>query len=492
MTTSAKNEFYEKVRSDFERVLIYEDVALQEKARSLIPRDELQFKAESKMLDLGLDQKDLRDLALVELLDWFKNSFFKWVDKPRCESCRNSRTTFVGMTIPSFVEKFGDAHRVEKYECENCRETIRFPRYNNPGFLLDERCGRCGEWANCFTLCCRALDYDARFVMDWTDHVWTEVYSENQKRWLHCDPCENVCDKPLLYEAGWGKKLTYILAYSKDDIQDVTWRYSANYAEVLSRRNLVTEPWLVGLIVMLRNERQFPLSASRKRYLEERTIQELVELLTPRSCTEDELVGRQTGSLEWRMARGELGKKQARPSLKNVIVPTEKEKEKKCIELKYSCAKDLYLRGNEKIVEYVSLVFEAENIMRKVEYDWGMVYLARLETSKHSKITWKIDLSSCGMRVDSVDIEVHSACYENGIVAWELCGDDEQMVKLTSGKHQTVTELSNSKVLLLTAMLSQGSGKHAWQHTQLFRQKRFPKSGVDLEWPFSVVIHLKE
>lgn len=56
----------------------------------------------------------------------------------------------------------------------------------------------------CFTLCCRAVGAEARIVYDSTDHVWTEVYSEFEQRWIHCDACEDAWDRVRkLYAISW-------------------------------------------------------------------------------------------------------------------------------------------------------------------------------------------------------------------------------------------------------------------------------------------------
>ena len=84
------------------------------------------------------------------------------------------------MVDPTAEERSdGHASRVELYKCQRCNINIRFPRYNHPMKLMDTRTGRCGEWANAFTALCRAMGHEARLVMDWTDHVWTECFIES-------------------------------------------------------------------------------------------------------------------------------------------------------------------------------------------------------------------------------------------------------------------------------------------------------------------------
>jgi peptide-N4-(N-acetyl-beta-glucosaminyl)asparagine amidase len=182
---------------------------------------------------------------------------------------------------------------------------MEFYRFNDVAKLLKTRAGRCGEWANCFTFLCRCLGYEARHVYSTSDHVWTEVYSATDKRWIHIDPSENVFDSPLMYEHGWKRNLSYVIAFSMDDVQDVTWRYTNQTDKVLKSRNFCTEQELLRVVMQLRAKRQAHCSDIRKMYLKRRTLSELVDFFRHRQPTEGELNGRSSGGLAWRLERGE-------------------------------------------------------------------------------------------------------------------------------------------------------------------------------------------
>jgi len=201
---------------------------------------------------------------LAGLLAWFKRHFFHWCNKPLCQyedcpaatpsegspgKCQDDMAhDDAGSGQPTPEEREGGAGRVEVYTCRRCNRSTRFPRYNKPSRLLQTRTGRCGEWANCFGLICRALGLDSRYVLDFTDHVWVEVWLASEGRYCHCDPCENALDAPLTYEHGWGKKLTYVLSVSRHGVADVTAKYTRKLAEVLERRGAlgtgVPESWM--------------------------------------------------------------------------------------------------------------------------------------------------------------------------------------------------------------------------------------------------------
>jgi len=139
----------------------------------------------------------------------------------------------------------------------------------------------------------------------------SQVWSLSNKRWLHLDPCENVIDKSLMYEKGWKKKFSYIIAFSKDEVQDVTWRYTRDQEAVMKRRNICTEQNLIQLLRSLNEKRQNSTgySRARKEYVIKRNLLELADMLyIPNSKDQDDEVyeGRSSGSLAWRLARGEI------------------------------------------------------------------------------------------------------------------------------------------------------------------------------------------
>ncbi|XP_024528073.1 peptide-N(4)-(N-acetyl-beta-glucosaminyl)asparagine amidase [Selaginella moellendorffii] len=303
-------EFQQKLEGYVEQIAQYHDPAMQGLARALLPVEEFEEKAAIALAKEGKFQptkEEENHFFLIQLLHWFKTSF-KWVNSPSCDFCA-SNTHHIGMGEPSAEDLQFGASRVEIHSCELCGTVTRFPRYNSPAKLMETQCGRCGEWANCFTFYCVALGYNARLVLDFTDHVWTECYSPYLGRWVHLDPCEASYDTPLLYEKGWGKKLNYVIAVAKDGVYDVTKRYTRKWPEVVSRRNLVSEETAEEVVALLTAIQRSKLEPEELDILEQRDRQEAEELSGAQASpeTDQHLPGRQSGSKEWREVRGEMG-----------------------------------------------------------------------------------------------------------------------------------------------------------------------------------------
>ncbi|KAF2077993.1 hypothetical protein CYY_000717 [Polysphondylium violaceum] len=286
------------ITSTLQRMLSYNDARLQSLALDLIPLD---IKKES-------NQKD----KLLKLLDWYKNHFFSWVNAPECsvETCSTPNTKGVGRGTPTQDDLYNGASTIEVYMCDS-NHTTRFPRYNRTEKLLYTRGGRCGEWVNVFTLFLVALGFQTRYVYDFTDHVWNEVYLDN--RWQHTDCCEASLDTPLVYEGGWNKKLNYIFAFEMDGVYDVTKRYSIKFNQLF--RNMIPEYMLSHYIAKVNQDIRANLLVEHLVALLKREEGERKEFLTFGSRTYDSnLSGRVSGSAAWRSDRGEIGDRPLSPA----------------------------------------------------------------------------------------------------------------------------------------------------------------------------------
>lgn len=469
------NEFLRSLEHFSDSVIQYEDELLQKSALQLMPLERFKQSAIEKLRkiqkliikgEINEPEPSLDDLILEELAAWFKNEFFTWINSAPCRVCKNQNTQPMGTSSM-------DGVRIEKYFCgtNSCNATTEFPRYNDIQKLLVTRSGRCGEFANCFTFLCRCLKYDARYIYCTSDHVWTEVYNHTKKRWIHVDPSENVFDSPLMYEAGWKRNLEYVIAFSKDDIQDVTWRYSSNHDALMRRRKMCPENEMNQVLMELRKKRQSDVSKARKKFLDLRTLAELAELMIQRQPTEDERRGRTSGNLKWRLERGET-------SLENFYIfnLNEDEKRLKNFNIRYSCSRNSFHRVvNSKIVEtaddFTKWCFNVENIFRKVEHDHKMVYLSRTEESTEGSFKLKFDFD--GMKIQSINLKFDRTTFQSGKADLKILDEFDRPIDKQ--------ELKGKSKFSIKVHVSGGNGDCAWQHAQIFRQ---PLSSDD--FPFKL------
>ncbi|KAK6463564.1 peptide-N(4)-(N-acetyl-beta-glucosaminyl)asparagine amidase [Scheffersomyces coipomensis] len=326
MSKYRENQGIEVVFEVLDLETIYANVDLKQKEAS-----------ESKDDD-DKPQLQYDDYLVQELLRYFKHDFFKWVNKPPCESCSNIDESTIQplgtVVVPDHQVDGNGATRVERYKCLKCNATIEFPRINNPVTLLMTKRGRCGEWVNCFLLILQALlggDEDRlRYVWNYEDHVWCEYYSYSLKRWIHLDPCEAVFDEPHLYCNNWGKKMSFVLGFNATYMIDLSDKYITKDKQIEKTTIVPNLTYLKDIItkinaIKLVNEYQKLSITHRGNKLESKEIllklynntilplnQELKSLhelhQTPTPTTNTTIPqGRQTGSVEWTKQRGEDG-----------------------------------------------------------------------------------------------------------------------------------------------------------------------------------------
>lgn len=165
------------------------------------------------------------------------------------------------------------------------------------------------------------------------------MYSVHRKRWIHADCCEESWDAPLLYTQGWGKKLSYVIAFSAEGCADVTRRYVHNPSEQGLPRNRCPEGVLMHIIREINSMRRNDIDKKQKFQLQAEDMREDAELrkhiieaiafnvgrIAPGGDgakggqpgqpndpdAQKAAEGRQSGSPEWIRARGEDGQNQS-------------------------------------------------------------------------------------------------------------------------------------------------------------------------------------
>lgn len=202
--------------------------------------DETLLRSIYNIVPINLKEEFERDLnqysdyliPIKLLLDWFKKHFMKWMDKsPSCPTCGR-------ITSLKYVQGNSWIIRgVEYHICPNCNSSQVFPRYGEIENIAFNRVGRCSEWSFLFGAILNSLGIRTRIVQDFLDHCWNESMIDGH--WIHVDSTLDYpisFNHPHYYEKNWNKQYLYVLAFSNNDVMDVTKNYTSMFDIIIERR----------------------------------------------------------------------------------------------------------------------------------------------------------------------------------------------------------------------------------------------------------------
>eukprot|EP00929_Paragymnodinium_shiwhaense_P063804 TRINITY_DN31926_c0_g1_i1.p1 TRINITY_DN31926_c0_g1~~TRINITY_DN31926_c0_g1_i1.p1 ORF type:complete len:542 (-),score=122.27 TRINITY_DN31926_c0_g1_i1:76-1701(-) len=206
--------------------------------------------------DLSADEQRQRVKSLLLAL---KHSYrfyhqFCLTHDVGAETCDGAAASQIMGTIacqPQDDQPSDDCMYAEVRYCPKCEKQGRlfeYSRLHGPlalfgtGLNRNWVMGQCEEFSRAGYTLLATLGWTARYVLDFTDHVWIEVWLADGKngghKWVHADPSEGVLDSPLMYETGWGKQLTMIFAFTPWSVTHVTATYTKDYNATVARRQI--------------------------------------------------------------------------------------------------------------------------------------------------------------------------------------------------------------------------------------------------------------
>jgi len=202
--------FYKTITSQ------YNDPKVLQAVRELIPKDVLEGD------------------TIPSIFKWFK-SFMTWTpNQIPCDRCNDSNLMQVKIQKGSTWQ----VRKTEVHTCTKCGAEKIIPRYSDVLKIAETRYGRCGEWSILFGAVLNSVSIKSRIAYDYLDHCWNEILIDG--KWFHADSTfeyPHSFDNPHYYEKNWKKQYVYVIAFSQDEIEDVTNRYTEQLDVVLSRIN---------------------------------------------------------------------------------------------------------------------------------------------------------------------------------------------------------------------------------------------------------------